>query len=261
MHLSGLADAVLADPTLATAMADARGGAVPRPRPHRSRGAAARSSSPGWSAPGRTVLAVTATAREAEDLVEALGDLVDPAAGRPTTRAGRRCRTSGSARAATPSAAGSPCCAGCATPATTPPTGRSKVVVAPVRSVLQPQVKGLGDLEPVELVPGDYGSARGRRTPALGRGLLPRRPGREARRVRGPRRHRRRLPADRGAPAARGVLGRRRRGDPHPSRSPTSAPSRRSSGSGRRRAASCCSPTRSASGPPSSAGSTRSCSS
>ena len=28
------------------------------------------------------------------------------------------------------------------------------VVVAPVRSVLQPQVKGLGDLEPAELVPG-----------------------------------------------------------------------------------------------------------
>ncbi|MBI2244888.1 MAG: hypothetical protein HYU55_13470, partial [Nocardioides sp.] len=29
MHLSGLAEAVLADPTLAEAMADARGGAVP----------------------------------------------------------------------------------------------------------------------------------------------------------------------------------------------------------------------------------------
>ena len=33
--------------------------------------------------------------------------------------------------------------------------GPLKVVVAPVRSVLQPQVKGLGDLEPVELVPGE----------------------------------------------------------------------------------------------------------
>src|SRR6185436_19637805 len=32
--------------------------------------------------------------------------------------------------------------------------GPLRVVVAPVRSVLQPQVKGLGDLEPVELVPG-----------------------------------------------------------------------------------------------------------
>ena len=32
--------------------------------------------------------------------------------------------------------------------------GPLKVVVAPVRSVLQPQVKGLADLEPVELAPG-----------------------------------------------------------------------------------------------------------
>ena len=93
--------------------------------------------------------------------------------------------------------------------------GPLRVVVAPVRSVLQPQVKGLGDLEPVELAPGDERAARGRRTPAGRRGVHPRRPGREARRVRGPRRHRRRLPADRGAPAAGGVLGRRRRGDPH----------------------------------------------
>ena len=46
------------------------------------------------------------------------------------------------------------------------------------------------------------------------RRLPPGRPGGEARRVRGPRRHRRRLPADRGAPAPRGVLGRRGRGDP-----------------------------------------------
>ena len=34
-------------------------------------------------------------------------------------------------------------------------TGPLRVVVAPVRSILQPQVKGLGDLEPVELAPGD----------------------------------------------------------------------------------------------------------
>ncbi len=33
--------------------------------------------------------------------------------------------------------------------------GRLRVVVAPVRSILQPQVRGLGDLEPVELEPGD----------------------------------------------------------------------------------------------------------
>ena len=34
-------------------------------------------------------------------------------------------------------------------------TGLLRVVVAPVRSILQPQVAGLGDLEPVELVIGD----------------------------------------------------------------------------------------------------------
>ena len=157
-----------------------------------------------------------------------------------TTRAGRRCRTSGSARAATPSAAGSRCCGGSATPAPTPPTARSSVVVAPVRSVLQPQVKGLGDLEPVELAPGDDGAARRRRTPPRRRGVLPGRPGREARRVRRPRRHRRRLPADRGAPAAGGVLGRRRRGDPRLRRGRPAHAARPSSGSGRRRAASCC---------------------
>ena len=34
-------------------------------------------------------------------------------------------------------------------------TGPLRVVVAPVRSILQPQVQGLGDLEPVDLAPGD----------------------------------------------------------------------------------------------------------
>ncbi len=96
-------------------------------------------------------------------------------------------------------------------PGTTAPL---QVVVAPVRSVLQPQVKGLGDLEPVELQAGDERPARRRRRGPRRRGLHPRRPGRAARRVRGARRHRRRLPADRGAPAPGGVLGRHGRGDP-----------------------------------------------
>ena len=39
-------------------------------------------------------------------------------------------------------------------------------MVAPVRSILQPQVSGLGDLEPVELAPGETVDAR-RRDPAL----------------------------------------------------------------------------------------------
>ena len=68
----------------------------------------------------------------------------------PCSPPGRRCRTSGSARAATPSAAGSRCCAGWPTPTTSDADvrRRSSVVVAPVRAVLQPLVKGLGDLEP-----------------------------------------------------------------------------------------------------------------
>ena len=40
-------------------------------------------------------------------------------------------------------------------PGTDASNGPLRVVVAPVRSVLQPQVKGLADLEPVELVAGD----------------------------------------------------------------------------------------------------------
>ena len=78
MHLTGLADAVLADPTLGTALAEASGGRVPTldltgPEAMRPFVVA------GLVREGRTVLAVTATAREAEDLVDALGDLVDPA--------------------------------------------------------------------------------------------------------------------------------------------------------------------------------------
>ena len=73
----------------------------------------------------------------------------------PSSRPGRRCRTSGSRRGRTPSAAGWRCCAGSRTRTTPAATGRCGVVVAPVRSVLQPLVAGLGDLEPVALRAGD----------------------------------------------------------------------------------------------------------
>ena len=80
-----------------------------------------------------------------------------PTCSRPSrsrsTRPGRRCRTSGSRPAATRSAGGWRCCAGWPTP--TRRRRPLRVVVAPVRSVLQPQLKGLGDLEPVELRTGD----------------------------------------------------------------------------------------------------------
>ncbi|HET6938071.1 MAG TPA: transcription-repair coupling factor, partial [Nocardioides sp.] len=145
-----MADAVLADPTLDEAIADARSGAV---RALDLTGPAALRPFvvDGLVRAGRTVLAVTATAREAEDLVEELGSLLDPDTVAlypswetlPHERLSPRSDTVGRRlavlrRLAHPDAAHGPL----------------SVVVAPVRSVLQPQVKGLGDLEPVELVPG-----------------------------------------------------------------------------------------------------------
>ncbi|WP_459972811.1 transcription-repair coupling factor [Nocardioides pyridinolyticus] len=152
MHLSGLADAVLADPTLADALADARSGAVKAldltgPEAMRPYVVA------GLVREGRTVLAVTATSREAEDLVEALGDVVDPNVVAyypswetlPHERLSPRSDTVGRRLAVLRRLRH---------PGDDATNGPLKVVVAPVRSVLQPQVKGLGDLEPVELVPG-----------------------------------------------------------------------------------------------------------
>ncbi len=100
---------------------------------------------------GRPVLAVTATGREAEDLAAALRSLL-PEEGvveypswetLPHERLSPRSDTVGRRlavlrRLAHPRP-------------DDPETGPVSVVVAPVRSVLQPQVKGLGDLEPVAL--------------------------------------------------------------------------------------------------------------
>ncbi len=103
---------------------------------------------------GRPVLAVTATGREAEDLVSALASVVDgdrvalfPSwETLPHERLSPRADTVGRRiavlrRLAHPSG-------------DDPATGPVEVVVAPVRSLLQPQVRGLGDLEPVALVQG-----------------------------------------------------------------------------------------------------------
>ncbi|HEX5772606.1 MAG TPA: DEAD/DEAH box helicase, partial [Nocardioidaceae bacterium] len=153
MSLKGLADLVLRDKVLASAVEDARNGAVP----------ALDLAGPGALRPfmvkglvdaGRTVLAVAATAREAEDLVTYLGDLVDPATVAyypawetlPHERLSPRSDTVGRRLAVLRRLKH---------PGTDPSNGPLKVVVAPVRSVLQPQVKGLADLEPVELAVGD----------------------------------------------------------------------------------------------------------
>ncbi len=102
---------------------------------------------------GRTVLAVTATGREADDLAAALSSLIDPATVAvfpswetlPHERLSPRADTVGLRlavlrRLAHPDSTGQP---------------PLSVVVAPVRAVLQPQVAGLGDLEPVSLRVGD----------------------------------------------------------------------------------------------------------
>jgi transcription-repair coupling factor (superfamily II helicase) len=149
--LSALSDAVLSERALAEALSDA-------PRLGRLDLTAPAGVRPflvdGLVQAGRTVLLVTATGREAEDLTEELGTLVDRDSlahypsweTLPHERLSPRSDTVGRRLAVLrrlrhPGVAGA--------------TGRLRVVVAPVRSILQPQVRGLGDLEPVELEPGD----------------------------------------------------------------------------------------------------------
>ncbi|HEU4566710.1 MAG TPA: transcription-repair coupling factor [Marmoricola sp.] len=152
MRLAGLADVVLTEPTLATALDEAARNSTPALdltgpaalRPFVVGGLARR---------GRSVLVVTATVREAEDLVDELGCFVDPARVAlyppwetlPHERLSPRSDTVGRRLAVLRRLAH---------PGDDPQNGPIDVVVAPVRSVLQPQVKGLADLEPVELVPG-----------------------------------------------------------------------------------------------------------
>jgi transcription-repair coupling factor (superfamily II helicase) len=98
---------------------------------------------------GRPVLAVTATSREADDLAEALGCLINPSRVAvypswetlPHERLSPRSDTVGRRLAVLRRLAH-------------PSDDPVQVVVAPVRSLLQPQLKGLGDLEPVELTTG-----------------------------------------------------------------------------------------------------------
>ncbi|MGH3169208.1 MAG: CarD family transcriptional regulator, partial [Trebonia sp.] len=104
---------------------------------------------------GRFVLAVTATAREAEDLTDALGSFLpaDSVAHfpgwetLPHERLSPRSDTVGQ-RIAVLRRLSHPSPEDAA-------AGPLKVVVAPIRSVLQPIVAGLGDLEPVRLRDGD----------------------------------------------------------------------------------------------------------
>ncbi|MFE1767476.1 transcription-repair coupling factor [Streptomyces angustmyceticus] len=154
MSLTGLLDAVVRDPALAEALQAAADGnrphvdlvGPPAARPLALAALARRA--------GRPVLAVTATGREAEDLAAVLRSLM-PAGQEhsvvefpswetlPHERLSPRSDTVGRRlavlrRLAHPRA-------------DDPTAGPVSVVVAPIRSVLQPQVKGLGELEPVSL--------------------------------------------------------------------------------------------------------------
>jgi transcription-repair coupling factor (superfamily II helicase) len=160
-RLPGLLTAALGDPALARARDLARldGGAEadqleltgpPAGRPFVAAAIAAEDLGA-----GRPVLAVTATTREAEDLASALSDLmpghqvaVFPAwETLPHERLSPRSDTVGRRlgvlrRLAHPDP-------------TDEARGPLRVVVAPVRSVLQPQLRGLGDLAPIELRSGE----------------------------------------------------------------------------------------------------------
>ncbi|HEX2807792.1 MAG TPA: transcription-repair coupling factor [Kineosporiaceae bacterium] len=159
MTLSGLLDAVLPDPGVAAVLDAARAGSVgvldvvvpPGVRPLVI--AAVATSAPRGA--GRPVLVVTATGREAEDVASALRCYL-PAESvaelpawetLPHERLSPRADTVGRRlavlrRLAHPQP-------------NDPVAGPISVLVAPIRAVMQPVVKGLGDLRPVGLEVGD----------------------------------------------------------------------------------------------------------
>jgi len=157
MSLSGLIDeAIAADPALATLREQVGTPALALAGPAALRPLAVAA----LAATGRTVLAVTSTGREAEDLVQALQSLVPPDAVAlypgwetlPHERLSPRADTIGR-RLAVLRRLRHPSTGDVADPT----TGPLRVVVAPVRSVLQPQVPDLGELEPVSIAIGDAG--------------------------------------------------------------------------------------------------------
>ena len=154
MDLSSLRSVLLADPALAQAVSAAQGTTLSQidlgaPRPLRPFVIAALASVPPVGA-GRPVLAVTATDREATDLAAALGALLDPDSVAeypawetlPHERLSPRADTVGRRLAVRRRLRH-------------PSDGQLAVVVTPVRALVQPQVAGLGDLEPVALQVGD----------------------------------------------------------------------------------------------------------
>ena len=151
MDLQHLANIVADEPTISSITSDrARGADVidvrgPEPlRPFLTRALAS----------GGTVLAVTSSAREAEDLHAQVAELLGPAAVAhypswetlPHERLSPRSDTVGRRLAVLRRLVH---------PGDTADTGPVRVITAPVRSLLQPQVRGLADLVPVELRAGE----------------------------------------------------------------------------------------------------------
>ncbi|MGX6602703.1 transcription-repair coupling factor [Micromonosporaceae bacterium Da 78-11] len=157
MQLAGLIPAALRDRGLARARDLARKGFVDSdsldltaPASLRPFVVATVAGAADTGGAARPVLAVTATSREADDLVDALGCLISPDRVAvypswetlPHERLSPRSDTVGRRLAVLRRLAH-------------PDDGAAlSVVVAPVRSLLQPQLKGLGDLEPVALTTG-----------------------------------------------------------------------------------------------------------
>jgi transcription-repair coupling factor (superfamily II helicase) len=156
VSLSLVLTAALDDPALhrtlelARAATDADQVDITAPSSLRPFVAAVLAAAPDRGGAGRTVLAVTATSREADSLAAALGDLLPPEQVAvypawetlPHERLSPRSDTVGRRLAVLRRLAHPDAEAG---------GGVIRVVVAPVRSVLQPQLRHLGDLEPVEL--------------------------------------------------------------------------------------------------------------
>lgn len=149
MSLSGLLDLVAADPKLTAALEEGGDVSLIAPAALRPFGVAALAGHD-----QRTVLAVTATGREAEDLAAALTSLIEPASVAvfpawetlPHERLSPRSDTVGQ-RLAVLRRLAHPIKDDAA-------AGPLSVIVAPIRALLQPIVKGLGDLEPIRLRPG-----------------------------------------------------------------------------------------------------------
>ena len=155
MTLTGLVDLFCTEPTIVQTIGDARAQRpsvldVTAPAPMRPLIAAALSASTEHGGGNRPVLLVSSTFREAEELTAALQSLVgeDDVAYYPAwetlphERLSPRSDTVGRRLELLRRLAGN---------SSTPPP---RIVVAPVRSILQPQVKGLGQLMPIRLAVG-----------------------------------------------------------------------------------------------------------